>query len=327
MSTTYELTGCIVCGSRTAREVADADAIRDEVEHLWEFHARRLRDVVPTDHLMDRVAFSQHAPLRVVECCTCGLVYRNPIERAQELVEIYQRQGPTPQVLQALHTTQRRSYQQQAHRLTRLMGKRGMVIEVGSYVGAFLAAARERGWQCIGVDINAHTNAFTRSLGFHVHDGSLETLEAQGAGAVAIWNCLDQLVDPASTIRAARERIAHGGMLAIRVPNGACYAALRPALRGPLGPAVRGWLALNNLLAFPYRFGFTPQSLGQLVGGLGFEVVHVTGDVLVPIGDRWTRRWARVEERVSKWIGRKACRVGGSERPFAPWFELYARAV
>ena len=201
------------------------------------------------------------------------------------------------------------------------------MIEVGSYVGAFLSAARDTGWQCIGVDVNAHTNAFTRSLGFHVHDGALETLKARGASAIAIWNCLDQLEDPSRTIRSARERLAPGGMLALRGPNGACYAALRPALRGRFGPVVRGWLAQNNLLAFPYRFGFTPHALGQLVTRLGFEVVHVTGDVLVPTGDRWTRRWARVEERVSKWIGRKACRIGGMTSPLAPWFELYARAA
>ena len=90
---------------------------------------------------------------------------------------------------------------------------------------------------------------------------------------------------------------------------------------------MRGWLAQNNLLGFPYRFGFTPAALDTLVSGLGFEVVQVTGDVLVPTGDRWTRRWARVEERLGKWLGRLASRVGGSERPLAPWFELYARAV
>jgi len=327
MTTAYELTGCIVCGSRSSREVADADAVRDEVEQLWAFHGRRLRDAVPPEHLMDRVAFSQHAPLRVVQCCDCGLVYRNPIERAQEMIAIYREAGPTREVLQSLHATQARSYKAQARRLTRLAGNRGTVIEVGSYVGAFLAAARESGWDCIGVDVNTHTNAFTRSLGFHVHDGPLETLRARPASAIAIWNCLDQLVDPAGTIRSARARIARGGVLALRVPNGACYAALRPALGGPLGPAVRGWLAQNNLLGFPYRFGFTPAALDTLVSGLGFEVVQVTGDVLVPTGDRWTRRWARVEERLGKWLGRLASRVGGSERPLAPWFELYARAV
>ena len=44
--------------------------------------------------LMDRVAFSQHAPLRLVRCRECGLVYRNPVERATELDAIYARGRP-----------------------------------------------------------------------------------------------------------------------------------------------------------------------------------------------------------------------------------------
>ena len=51
-----------------------------EVETLWEYHGRRLRPETPPEHLMDRVAFSQRPPVRVVRCNTCGFVYRNPIE-------------------------------------------------------------------------------------------------------------------------------------------------------------------------------------------------------------------------------------------------------
>jgi hypothetical protein len=58
---------------------------------------------------------------------------------------------------------------------------------------------------------------------------------------------------------------------------------------------------------------------------LGFDVVHIIGDVLVPIADQWTRPWAALEERVIKRVGSVAARVSRGERPLAPWFELYAR--
>jgi 2-polyprenyl-3-methyl-5-hydroxy-6-metoxy-1,4-benzoquinol methylase len=277
---------------------------------------------------MDRVAFSQHAPLRVVRCTQCGLVYRNPVERAQELADIYMDTAPTTEVMEALHATQRAAYSAQAARLTAAFGRRGVGVEVGSYVGAFLAAAREAGWQFAGVDVNACANEFTRSLGFHVHDGPIESLSTdRRADVVAIWNCLDQLADPASAIRSARAHLAAGGMLALRVPNGACYAAMRPLLSTRLAPVARAWLAQNNLLAFPYRFGFTPGSATRLVERLGFRVERVVGDVLVPIADRWTRRWATVEERVVKRVVGLAARASRGERTLAPWIEVYARAV
>jgi hypothetical protein len=144
---------------------------------------------------------------------------------------------------------------------------------------------------------------------------------------VAIWNCLDQLADPASAVRTARAHLAPGGMLALRVPNGACYAAMRPLLATRLAPVAREWLAQNNLLAFPYRFGFTPGSATRLVERLGFRVERVVGDVLVPIADRWTRRWAALEERVVKRVVGLAARASRGERMLAPWIEVYARAV
>ena len=328
MSVAYELARCAVCGSAEARELAAADDVRAEVEALWAFHARRLRPDTPPSQLMDRVAFSQHAPLRVVRCTTCGLVYRNPVERAHELAASYEDESPTTERMRALHDTQRAAYAAQAARLTRVFGRRGAGIEVGSYVGAFLASARDAGWRFSGVDVNACANRFTRSLGFEVHDGPIESLDPRRrADVVAIWNCLDQLVDPGAAVRASREHLAPGGMLAVRVPNGACYAAMRPLLTSRLAPVARAWLAQNNLLGFPYRFGFTPGSLTRLVERMGFRVEHVVGDVLVPIADRWTRPWAVVEERAVKRMLLLAARAARGERVRAPWIEVYARVA
>src|SRR5258708_15029464 len=213
--------------------------------------------------------------------------------------EICGGEAGTRDVMQTLHDTQRAFYDRQAKRLNDVAGHRGSGLEVGSYVGAFLAAARAIGWQFTGVDVSACTNGFTRSLGFEVHDGTIESLPVdRRADAVAFWNCLDQLADPPAAIRAARAHMDTGGILAVRVPNGAYYAALRSWLDSPLAAIARGVLAQNNLLGFPYRYGFTPTSATRLVERLGFEVVRVVGDVLVPISDQWTRTWAAAEERL-----------------------------
>ena len=324
----YTLTPCAVCSGTESDELVSIDESKDELEQLWEYHQKRLRDDIPAEHLTDRVAFSQRAPLRLVRCRECGLVYRNPIERAAEVTETYEGEEQDEQVLRALHETQRPAYQAQAARLIELFGRRGSGIEVGSYVGAFLAAARDAGWQFAGVDVNARTNAFTRALGFQVDDGTIESLDPERrVDVVAIWNCLDQLADPASAVRAARSHLATGGMLAVRVPNGACYAAFRPLLRrrSPIAAVAREWLAQNNLLAFPYRYGFTVGSLTRLVERNGMRVEHVVGEVLVPIADRWTKRWAAVEEKLVKTVIGAGARISTGDKPLAPWIECYAR--
>jgi len=322
-SPAYEITQCVACGSGDSHEIADAEDVRRELEMLWAFHGRRLRPATPPQRLMDRLAFSERPPFRLVECARCGLIYRNPIERAFELDSIYADATPSTDLLRGLHERQRSAYRLQARRLFRALGRRGTGLEVGSYAGAFLAAARDVGLQFEGLDVNAEVNCFARSLGFTVHDGDLESFDAdRQLDAVAIWNTFDQVADPRATVHAAWRLLRPGGVFAVRVPNGEFYGALRRAIsRQLIGGFARLALAHNNLLTFPYRYGFTIRSLTRLLERVGFVVQRVEGDVLVPIADEWTRPWASAEERLVK----LALGVVARTRPsWAPWIEVYA---
>ncbi|MDB4906584.1 MAG: hypothetical protein JWO05_1368 [Gemmatimonadetes bacterium] len=326
----YTLSDCPACGATDAVEIAGPDAMRREVEELWEFHQRRLDGSTPVERLLDRVAFSQHAPLRMVRCARCGAVFRNPTESDAELRDAYVAEPPSGDVLRALHETQRPAYRAQATRLREVLGRTGSVLEVGSYAGAFLAEAHAAGWQAEGVDVSTAANEVTREMGFTAHDGTVEQLRRAEPhrrwDAVAIWNTFDQLPDQRAAAHAAGAMLRDGGVLALRVPNGAFYAAVRSHLHGPLAKAARLLLAHNNLLAFPYRVGFTPAALRHLLEPLGFTVERVHGDVLVPIADEYTHRWAGIEERVVKsLLALVANAAPDDEIVTAPWFELYAR--
>jgi SAM-dependent methyltransferase len=321
---TYEPAHCAVCGHADADVIAEQDDIRAEVEALWEYHEKRLRPETPPHRLMDRVAFSERPPLRLVRCRQCRMVYRNPVEREQVLTEIYGRQAPAPDVLRALHQTQLPALRMQARALREVLGRGGAGLEVGSYVGGFLAAAAKEGLSFDGLDINTQINDFTRSLGFTVHDGELTTFQPNRTfDMVAIWNTFDQLADPRGVANAAARLLAPGGVLVIRVPNGGVYARMRRRWRkgGRVGRVARAVLAQNNLLTFPYRWGFTPASLIRLLDEVGLSTRAVRGDVLVPIADEWTKRWARIEERTIKKALLAAAR---SDIRRAPWFEVYA---
>ena len=314
----YELTRCVICGGSDTTEVAGPSELRVEAELLWAFHMKRLSPHTPPERLVDRVAFSQDRPWRVVQCDACGLVFRSPAEKRSELRAAYTTDAPSRETLMALHGAQRNACKSQARRLRRHLRRRGRGLEVGSYVGAFLAAARDARWQFEGLDVNTGVNAFTRSLGFTVHDGDLEHFKSERRyDAVAIWNTFDQLPDPRAAVAAAAKLLRPGGVLAIRVPNGASYAAWSGRLggRGPMRALASIVMAHNNLLTFPYRFGFTPSSLSVLLEDIGFQVERVVFDSLVPTADEWTRPWARVEERLLRPLTRVS----------KPWLEIYAR--
>ena len=322
----YELGRCAVCGSAEATELANDEQMRAEVEALWEFQTRRLRPDTPPTRLTDRVAFSQRPPVRVVRCRNCGLVYRNPREREFELRETYAHDEPTSATMRTLYETQRSSFRVQAKRLKGMLGRAGSGLEVGSYVGAFLGAAREEGWHFEGLDIGEDASAFARQQGFTVTLGSLESFRTKRTfDAVAIWNTFDQLPDPRTAAAAVHRLVAPGGLFAVRVPNGAFYARVRPLLRGPFSGVARALLAHNNLLTFPYRHGFTVQSLETLMSKTGFDIEAIHGDSLVLTADAFTKRWAAAEERLVKRAMKIVGGLGDAGAARAPWLEMYAR--
>jgi 2-polyprenyl-3-methyl-5-hydroxy-6-metoxy-1,4-benzoquinol methylase len=320
MAILYELAACPACGAEATQELADGEALKRELEALWAFHTRRLHPATPPRALSDRLAFSQAPPLRLCRCTRCGTIFRNPRETAATLDALYRNEKLDPTAVRALFEAQRAACRAQVRRLGRITGRTGSGLEVGSYVGGFLHAAADAGWRFQGIDVNEDANAFARGLGLHVERATIEDVDpGRRYDAVAFWNCFDQLPDPHAAARAAARLLAHDGVLAVRVPNGAFYARLRPLLDGRFAPVARALLAHNNLLGFPYRHGFTPRSLARLLADVGLRVTNVVGDTLVRTADAHTRRWAAWEEAALKTILR---RVSPAHR--APWFELYA---
>ncbi|CAN5751649.1 hypothetical protein BH23GEM6_BH23GEM6_13030 [soil metagenome] len=164
----YEMGGCPACGGLDADTLVTGDDLRSAMEDLWSFHVRRLRPGTPPQRLADRTVFSQDPALRLALCGSCGLIFRNPRARGRVLEDTYAQEAADEETLLSLFRTQRDAYRPQAARLTRLIGRAGTGLEVGSYVGAFLAASADRGWgfdgRCWrGLDFVLCTTRATRS--------------------------------------------------------------------------------------------------------------------------------------------------------------------
>jgi SAM-dependent methyltransferase len=323
MDMEYERGSCPACGARERELVAGPEDVRRELETLWEFHLRRVQPGTPVRHLADRTVFSQDPPIALSACRSCGTVYRDPRERGDAVEALYAEEELDTAALHGGFVMMRRTFRRQLRRVARFAGPTGTGLEVGSHTGAFLAAARDGGWRFEGLDVNDDAVAFARAQGLTAARGTLEDApRGRAYDAVAIWNCFEQLPDPRSAVRAARSLLRPGGVLALRVPDGGFYAAVRRALDGPAAPLAREALAWNNLLAFPYRAGFTRRGLARLLEREGFRVLATVGDVLIPISGETTRRWAAWEERAVKRLLRASAPLGA-----APWFEIYARAA
>ena len=139
-------------------------------------------------------------------------------------------------------------------RLLDRFGGRGAVLDVGCGDGSFLEAARRRGWQVAGTEMNP---AAAREKGLAVHAALAETTGP--FNCATLWHSLEHFPDPRATLEQVRDRLAPGGSVLIAVPDAG-------------GAQARLFGARWRHLDVPrHLFHFTRGSLSGLLGHTGFE--------------------------------------------------------
>ncbi|MBI3947337.1 MAG: class I SAM-dependent methyltransferase [Armatimonadetes bacterium] len=326
---------CVFCASRGRRTVADVAEMEARARFLSGFFRRRARAGAPPEALLDKADFTHSFPAAVVACAGCGLLYRCPRPHPDAILRRYVADRYGRERLDSLFETERPFYERKVRSLLRWLPPGSRVLELGSFVGAGLDAARAAGWDAVGVDVGVEVTEYARARGLRVLRGELADAEVppRSLDGVLIWNCLDQIPDPWPVLRRAHALLRPGALLVARVPNGDCFRLstrlLHARLPEPLLDLIRRAMALNNLLVFPYLYGYTPRHLRALLQASGFDAQRFAGDTLVPLADRHTLPRAAAEEKRLKWAIRALARLagpatGGTAR-YAPWIEVFAR--
>jgi SAM-dependent methyltransferase len=332
--------GCRLCGSSESTLLCSAEDIAAQQRFLERFYRSRWSKQNAAT-ATDRVRFTQDYSTGVVVCDDCGLLYRNPRPPAHAVAQAYETDHYDARYLRAEFEAQRAWARTKVLALEPYLAKatrraKPRVLEIGSFVGGFLFEGRERGWDMLGIDPGQEVATFCRERHLPVFEGTFEEarLPPGSFDAVVVWNTFDQLPDPRPLLEQAVRVLRHGGLLVVRIPNGACYAwaigvsALLPKqLRRPVHVA----MACNNLLTFPYLYGYSADQLERLVEPYGFRALGCHPDVIVstPPGDlTW---WASVEERAVKSLWRAIGIIWPDKRSSryrsAPWLDcLYERA-
>jgi 2-polyprenyl-3-methyl-5-hydroxy-6-metoxy-1,4-benzoquinol methylase len=98
----------------------------------------------------------------------------------------------------------------------------GRLLDVGCGPGFLLSAARARGWDVRGIDLNPWAAAHARDeLGLDVTRASLEEAGFDDAGfdAITMMDLVEHVPDPDALVREAARIVRPGGMLVILTPD------------------------------------------------------------------------------------------------------------
>jgi SAM-dependent methyltransferase len=175
---------------------------------------------------------------------------------------------------------------------------RGRLLDVGCHVGTFIELAERAGFEVAGVEPSrwAARRAEERVRG-PIHVGVVEDAPLPEAAydVVTMWDVIEHLPDPSSTLRSVHAALRPGGVFAVTTMD---VEALFPRVAGRFWP----WYMQMHLVYFSRR------TLGELLRSCGFEVVEVSRHrriVRVSYAVSRLGSYSRTAERVARALTRR----------------------
>jgi 2-polyprenyl-3-methyl-5-hydroxy-6-metoxy-1,4-benzoquinol methylase len=236
--------------------------------------AREARPELDKDHM------------HLVRCTACDLVYVTPtfddahykrVYASQEYQEIVRDLGIRSHEYRVQRFGQERVRLMAAH-LAGTMAPR--FLDVGCSTGFVVEAARDAGWEAVGIDLNPSAVDFGRARGLDLRTVALEeaAFEPGTFDAVSLFDVLEHLLDPVRTLRACTRLLKPGGIVFLYVPN---YDSASRLLMGKDAHFIWPTHHLNY---------YTPATIGDLMGREGLETVYLATEGLDVADYLWYRR-------------------------------------
>lgn len=174
------------------------------------------------------------------------------------------------------------------------LGGAGRILDVGCGDGTFLAAARERGWKGVGVEISfeAASSARARTPPLPVVVGGAGCVSPEAGFDVATWwDVLEHVPDPLDLLLEGVRRVRRDGLAAATMPN---VHGTTAWLHG------KAW-TYYDLGAYGHLVHFSLRGLAALFERAGLEVVHAA-----------TRGSTDLRYLPEVWWGRETSGVGAA---------------
>lgn len=231
--------------------------------------------------------------LSIIDCQDCGFRHQWPMPTPEDVTRIYQEEyyvEEKPDYFK--HYEEDREWWNLIYddRLDyfaeQLATDRRRLLDIGSGPGLFLARARERGWQTLGIEPSRQAAAYARAMGLEIRNEFL-TPQALALGpfdAIHLSAVLEHIPDPVSMLELAHAMLAPGGILCVVVPND--YSPIQQAARNACGLAP-WWLAPPHHINY-----FTPDTLKTCLIKRGFTELKLSTtfpiDLFLLMGDNYT---------------------------------------
>ncbi len=206
---------------------------------------------------------------QLVRCRDCRLVYLCPRPTEDEIGNLYPPDyGPHQVVRGRLGLLQRidvgYGMSKRARFVERHANRGGNALDVGCGTGEFLLELRDRGWNVTGQEVNGNAAGIAIGAGLAVRACPLDRcgFEAESFDLVTLWDVVEHLPDPVSTLREIRRILKPSGRLVLSTPD---LGSLDSRL-------FAGWWHGLEIPRHLVLFG--PETIRHALQRAGFEMVE-----------------------------------------------------
>jgi SAM-dependent methyltransferase len=166
-----------------------------------------------------------------VQCRNCTLVYETPRPRYDSdfltaAYSVYDTDSHHLKNRGGLDERERQlveRYKITLRQIQTRLGRTGKILEVGCATGLFLLAAREEGWDAVGVDISASmVAACQQHFGFTAYCGQYQDLDLSSMGpfdAIYCSHVIEHIPNPNEWMEKFKRDLKADGILCLNVPN------------------------------------------------------------------------------------------------------------
>ena len=223
--------------------------------------------------------------MRIVRCQACDLVYVSPTFDEAHYREVY----ASAEYQDIVRDLGIKSHEYRVQRfgvervelMTRYnAAERPRYLDVGCSTGFVVEAARDRGWDATGIDLNPSAVEYGRSRGLDLRSVALDEagFAAGSFDAVSLFDVLEHLLDPVGTLRACTRLLRPGGIVFLYVPN---YDSASRLLMGADAHFIWPTHHLNY---------YTPITIRDLMAREGLTTEYVATEGLDIADYLWYRR-------------------------------------
>jgi len=260
------------------------------IDELVRVHGRIPDDLLtprrcPTCSGADAALELEKDHMRIVRCTACDLVYVSPtfdeahyqtVYRSAEYQEIVRDLG----ISSHEYRVQRFGRERVGILARHLRAARPRILDVGCSTGFVIEAARERGWDAVGLDLNPSAIEYGQRRGLDLRNMPLEDagFEPASFDAVCLFDVLEHLIDPVRTLRACVRLLRRGGIVFLYVPN---YDSASRLLMGKDAHFIWPTHHLNY---------YTPATICDLLRREGLRTDYLATEGLDLVDYLWYRR-------------------------------------